>query len=170
MHPLRIVYNTYILQTYGIQSGRDKNIGRTEIVAQKVTALGLDYDMFVHIACTLWHKFAISKGWKYPYWNVVSSDNTFKRLHDMLMYADVLSDDTTFANAFASELAYALDYIRWLGGVIQSRPEKVCDTSIQVRVCVAEYICDVHGLSYITSSYNQLYNQLLVQQVDIDNV
>ena len=160
MHPLKKVFNKYVHDHYGVGVGGDKNEARTELVAQKVLGLGLDYDTFVEVACSLWHRWAEMQGWKYPYWNLISSDKTMGRVEALLGYVDTLSGDDGY-DAFAEELAYALDYIWWYNGADGDRPRRGHDKpSADVVVRVSEYICATYGLSAYASDYNVIASLL----------
>jgi len=156
MHPLKIEFNKYIQENYDAYDGRE-NEERTEIVAQKVHNLGLSYGLFVEVACSLWYRWAKQKGWKYPYWSLVSSDKTFERIKDLIEYTDVGSDVNV--SEFEYELAYILDYIDWWMGV-GDRPSHEHDVSARVKIEACEYVCQLYGIPFISSDYNYIAQQV----------
>jgi len=161
MHPLRKRFAEYIKKQYGAGLGADKNEGRTEVQAQKIAALGLPYSVYVEAACSLLHRWANHKGWKYPYWNVVTSDSTIGRIKTMLEYVDNLHSDADYHAAFTDELSFALDYVWWLNGQGDVRPRRTRKRpSRNVTVEVSEYLCRMYGIPFVTSNYNEIAKEL----------
>jgi hypothetical protein len=161
MHPLRVAFAKYVKKQYGAWPGDDKNAGRTEVQAQKVAGLGLTYAVYVEAACSLLHRWAEHKGWKYPYWNVVISDSTIGRIKVMLEYVDDMHNDADYHAAFTDELSFALDYIWWLNGQGDIRPRRVRKRPLRsVTVDVAEYLCTMYGIPCVSSNYNVIAKEL----------
>ena len=159
IHPLRLAYIDYIKQEYGKSLWGDKSPERTSIVAQKVMRLGLDYDDYVEVACSIHHRWAKAKGWPYPYWNVVTSDGTIKRVNKLIDIAGCLADTGNSAE-FEMELMFALNYVWWLLGQVDDRPRRSAPASVDTRMRVAEYVCMTHGIFYVTSNLNIIASQI----------
>ena len=160
IHPLRSAYITLIQKRYGAHLRGDGNPERTEVIAQRVMRLGLDYDEFVDVATSLWHVWADEKGWPYPYWNVITSDITFERIQKLLNLSDTMISAPDESAQYEAEAAYAFAYVHWMLGRNDVRPRREIDSSIEIRVRVAEYICSTHGLEFITSDLNSIAKQL----------
>ena len=160
IHPLRFAYITLMRKRYGARLGGDKNPERTEAVAQKVSRLGLDYDEFVNVATSLWHVWANEKGWPYPYWNLITSDTTFERIQDVLGLSEEMLSAPDDSSQYEAEAAYAFAYVHWMMGRTEDKPRREMDSDIDVRVKVAEHICNINGLDCITSDLNFIAKQL----------
>ena len=162
MHQLKRIYNNYIRQEYGVYVGGDKSPERTEAVAQRVNALGISYKDFVCVSVQLWHDWAMAKEWKYPYWNVISSDKAFERISAMMEYADIVhSSSSDSQNQFLSELEYASAYIRWFGGISSTKPRLTMRVDTSVKIAVAEYLCDMYGVTCCSSNYNDVARKVM---------
>jgi len=160
IHPLKQAYIDVVWERYGARLGRgDKNPERTEVIAQKVIALGLDYNVFVSLAVRMWDGWADRQGWPYPYWNVVTGDATFQRLEQFIdLGGDTLDIDT--ASDFEAELMFAVSYVKWVRGLHGSKPRRIKDVCIKIQVAVAEHICRQYGVPSITSDLNYIAEQL----------
>ena len=158
IHPLRQAYCTVLKERYGEIRYGDKSPERTEVVAQRVMELGLGYEEFVELAFELWDDFATKQGWSYPYWNVVTSDTTFERLQHLLDLSGEFTD-THAASTFEAELMFATSYIHWLnnGG---NKPTRACEVDLDMKVRVAEHLCQQYGIPAVTSDLNRLAQQL----------
>jgi len=160
IHLLKRAYIALIEERYGVRLWGDKNPERTEMVAQKVMRLGLDYGEFVNVATSLWHVRANEKGWPYPYWNVVTSDTTFERINAVLDLSDTMLSAPDESSQYEAEAAFAFAYVYWMIGRNDVKPRREVDSGIDVRVKVAEYICSTHGLEFVTSDLNFIAKQL----------
>lgn len=151
IHPLQRAYKSYIISEYGF---RPAKMPHPEEKAMAVRGLGLEYEIYVMLACCLLEDWSIEQGWKYPYWNVVMSSNTVGRIKKLLDLGDVLDDDNY---EFGRELAYAEDYISWFRGLVDVRPKRLNGgVDSKIRVDVAMYICDVYGVEYNSPNYNDI--------------
>lgn len=160
-HPLKRAYNDAIRKEYGIKLWGDKAPERTDIVAQRVDGLGIPYGTFITLALAMWDDWAQRKGHSYPFWNVVTSDQTFDRLKRYLSLTRDAEDDGAPVEQFAGELEFALSYIRWLGGENPEHPERpTSSVSIMVKISVAEYICRLYGIPCVTSDYAYIAGQI----------
>lgn len=155
MHPLKAAYNAYIGEHYGAYDSREDE-AKAEVVAQKIHKLGLPYEAFVEVACSLWHRWTVQKGWKYPYWNLVVSDSTFDRLSKLLEYTDV---GQVSVDEFEYELAHLLDYINWWLGD-GDKPVRELDVPVQIKIDVSEYVCEMYGIQFVSSDYNYIAQQV----------
>lgn len=162
IHPLRREYADYVRRRYGRYVNGNPNPGRTEAVAQKVVALGIDYATYIEISMSLWCRWAKSKGWEYPYWNAVTSDGTIDRVRNTIGALDsVLDLGTDNTTEFSHELAYVLDYIDWyVGGRKGQEPERSASVSVEVQVGAAEYVCMVYGVRFVTSELDVIAREV----------
>ena len=160
MHRLKQEYNSYIRREYGAGIGGDKNPERTEAVAQKVIALGISYEDYIHLAVSINSDWARTKGWKYPYWGLVSSDSTIGRVASMLCYTDVVFSDT-HQQQFLEEVEYAASYLRWFIGISSDKPKRLSKVSTDVKIAVAEYLCEMYGVVCYSSNYNDIAERLM---------
>ena len=156
IHPLRLAYVDYIKEHYGFQLWQSTKPERTEIVAQKVSRLGLGYAEFIDVAVTLWDVWAEKKGWPYPYWTLVTSDKTFERIGELSELTSFVADD----DRFELELLYAGNYISWVLGKVERKPRRYIAVDVNTRARVAEYICTVYGVEFTSPNYNHIASQM----------
>lgn len=160
LHPLRLEYIKFIKERYDIDIGGDKAPERTEVIAQDILKLGVDYRTFVRLAVTLWDDWCIKTNKEYPYWNIVTSRKSMERVQAIIALAgDILPlVDDELDDRFTIELIYAMTYVNWYcnGGV---RPTRLgTRPTIEIRERVAGYICQLEGVPYISSNYNYVAN------------
>lgn len=158
IHPLRLAYIGYIKEHYGLRIWQEAKPERTEIVAQKVSRLGLGYTEFIDVAVSLWDEWAESKGWPYPYWTLVTSDKTFERIGELLELSSLVTDDDV--DRFELELIYAGSYISWVLGKVDHKPRRHIVADTIIRTDVARYICTVYGVEFTSPNYNHIASQM----------
>jgi len=152
IHPLKQAYNQYILEHYGVKIYGDK-YERTAVIAQKVAALGIPYDIFIDVAVGLWDGWATKQGHPYPYWNMVVCDKTFERLKPLVDNAFLL-DDSEYWEAYTNELEFAHQCIKWLLGECEDKPHRVNGKPpVQVQIYVAECVCSWYNIPCLSSNY-----------------
>lgn len=157
-HPLKQAYNDYIRNKYNVRISGDKPF-ETEIIAARVIKLGLDYEGFVEVACTLWQQFATARGMKYPYWNLVKSNKTFERIAQLFEVVEpAFTDDS--AQRYECELLYASQYLAWLEHKLLEKPLRQVDAPIDLRIRAAQQICRIHQIPFISSNLNYIYRQI----------
>lgn len=155
MHPLKVVYNKYIRHKYGYWVGGD-NIDNTKIdqLSQKISNIGMSYELYIELACTICDSWVKSRGWKYPYWSIISSDSTVERVARLATMESVdIGDDSTAL--FNMELEYAIGIIAWVRGESE-KPQRTIDVPAEIKIKVAEYICMLAGKECTTSNYIKL--------------
>jgi hypothetical protein len=146
----------YMKEHYGVEVWAGKKAAQA---ASKVNKLGISYDLYVSLACQLWHDYAMKQGWKYPYWNVLFSDNTVARLKAILDLANEAEVDQVDVYEFSFELQYAMGYIDWYLGNGE-RPAKMHAASARTKMQVSRYICEIYGVPYVSSNYNTIAAEL----------
>jgi len=158
MHGLQVAFIKYIQREYGVMPGVS-NMFHPEEKAASIRRLGIDYDLYVELACSMLDEWVELQGWKYPYWAAVTCDSTVKRIGKLLELAgdDALADGE-YNRMFQVELTYAQRYIDWYIGLSDVRPKhngrgRVCGA---LRCDVAQYICDIYGVEYLSSNYNDI--------------
>jgi len=160
MHPLKKAYNAYIQAHYdGAYDGKEDE-EKAEAVAQRVHKLGLSYDQFAELACSLWDRWATQKGWKYPLWNVITSDASFDRIEKFLDYAQVLDTPNELREEIFYEQAYILDYIDWWMGVRDVQPDHELHVSMSAKIGATERVCEQYGIPFITTDVNFIASQV----------
>lgn len=165
-HPLRRAYIDLIDNEYGITLWGDKTPQRTEAMARRVSAMGIPYPMFIRLAIMLWDEWSARKGHAYPYWNVVTSDATFETLKK---YMDLVKDvdfNVVDPDEFAIEVEYAFAYIHWMIGQQAERPPRPTIASDNAKILAAEYICQIYGLDYVSSNYNDIARDIMAEGLD----
>lgn len=155
MHLLKILYDRYIKTRYGCWTNSSK-IGdeKAEQLAQKIMNIGMSYAKYMELACIVSDEWARSKGWKYPYWSIISSDTVLDKVHRLVALENADSGDGS-ALLFNSELEYAIGIIAWVRGE-SDKPQRVVDVPSNVKIKVAEYICMLAGKECTTSNYISL--------------
>lgn len=158
-HPLRIAYVQAIRDAYHQWlNSTDRNPKLTESAAMKITRLGLSYNAYMDVSIRLCAPMASHFGWKYPYYNLVICDGTIAKVAKMVQYtSDLCTDDND--NLFEHELTYVTAYIDWWFGR-GSRPHRNGVDTSQVRGEVAEYVCRLYGIPFISSNYNLICRAL----------
>lgn len=158
-HALKRAYNGAIKSRYGVKLWGDKHPERTEIIAQRVRQLGLDYDMFVNVALSLWDSWCEGQGHNYPYWNIITSDRTFEMLDSLGSLEDNETVKDDYGAEFMVELQYAQDFIAWWRGELNSKPISP-RASTKVKIQVAEYLCRMYGIEMLSSNYIDIAQML----------
>jgi len=140
----------------------DDNPERTEAVAQKVHRLGISYDEYVELACTLYDGWAKSQGWKYPYWNIVSSDKAVSRIAELLESGNGADseEDKRQDDTYELELRYAMNYVNWYLHSDRVKPARYFVKDEEVIIRVAEHICSIYNIACTSSNYNDVAKQL----------
>jgi len=163
VHPLKQAYNQYVRETYGSRIRGDDNPERTEVVAQKVHRLGISYDEYVELACILYDGWARSQGWKYPYWNAVSSDNAIARIAELLKTNNGTDseEDKRRDDLYELELRHAMNYVNWYVRSDRVKPTRYFVKDEEVIMRVAAHICSIYNINYISSNYNDVARQLV---------
>ena len=156
-------YSKVIHDMYG-RSYRNSshNEIRTRKVEVKILELGIDFNTYMEISVSLYADFARSKGWKYPYWNVVTGDKAIARVRELLRYADMIDDDDDCGiTELYLEIAFIMDYVSWyLGWDNGNRPVRYCNVSTSAKTVAAQYICDVHGVNCVSSNLNYIAERI----------
>lgn len=154
IHPFRAEYCKFIKEEYGVTTWGDKNPERTETFAQRVRKLGVPYACYVEVAVKLSEDWCYDEGMDYPYWNIITSDWVFEQVESLLSSIQLVEGvpdvDTT---DFNSELVWARSYIEWWCGR-DEKPGFRPKPPVKVKVRVAETLCRMYGVEYISSDYN----------------
>lgn len=155
LHSLQCSYIEYIWHRYACRSGSNR-LYQPDKHAADIHRLGLNYDLYVELACALLQNWSDLQGWKYPYWTAVMSNSTMQRMATIVRLSDATELDDGYALKFQQELAYADSYVAWYIGKAAAKP-KVCGVrDMDLRDAVAQYLCAMHGIEYLSSNYNSI--------------
>jgi len=156
-------YEKVIREVYSISYRLSKhNESRTRKVEAKLLELGIDFDIYMEIAVSLYIDFAKLQGWKYPYWTVVTGDKAIARIRELVSYADMLDDDDgADIGLLYVEIAFLDDYIDWYTGrSVDGKPFRGYAVSSKLQSVAAHYVCDVYGIPFISSDYNYIARRI----------
>lgn len=153
LHRLQYAYIDYIQDTYACRPGHGR-LYQPDKHAAAIHRLGLNYDLYVELACELFQDWADSHGWKYPYWTAIMSDLAMKRISALVGLSDATELDDNYTIKFQNELAYADSYIAWYNGNVAIKPKVYSVGNSDLRNDVAQYLCDMYGIEYLSTNYN----------------
>jgi len=155
LHPLQLAFIKHIKVAYSV-AVNPKWLYHPDEKAERIRRLGVNYNTYVELACVMLHDWSAGIGWAYPYWNAVTSVSTVDRISRLLEIDGDVLVDSDYAFEFQRELAYAQHYIDWYIGVVDTRPRRNGEIDTGLRVDVAQYICDVYGVEYLSVNYNAI--------------
>lgn len=156
MHPLKVAYCSYVKRTYGCWPGSLKDDEASRL-AERIHMLRIPYDVYVETACRLMDAWTAKQGWKYPYWDSIASDKMLLQIKKLVDLTGIVTEDTEAPTQFEMELEYALAYIEWLARDDDAEePKRIEDVPTNIKISVAEYMCELHGIECMTSDYTRL--------------
>lgn len=155
MHMLQSAFVSYIRREYKCMP-RIGKLYRPEEHAMAIRGLGINYDLYIELACGMIHDWSLAQGWKYPYWTAVMCDSSMSRISKLLVLAGDALADGEYNRKFQLELAYAQSYIDWYVGIDNVRPKRNGNVDSNLCIDVALYVCDVYGVECLSSNYNSI--------------
>ena len=165
-HSLWKNYACAIGKHYHRRVGSDKNPLLSERAAMKINKLGIDYGTYMDVAVRLCGWAVRDKGWPYPYYTLVISDGVINKIGKMMEYTSDLDDDhdNDVSDLFESELSHAMAYIDWWFGKGDKPVRGDIEVPAAIKHKVAEYICRMYGIPYMSSNYNKICQALETAQ------